>query len=395
VVKKAAIIVSFFALLGGIMLSGAFAADPIKIGVLLPLSGRNAAIGQIQKSAVLMAAAEINAGGGVNGEKIELIIADTQGSPDAGRAAIEKLITRDKVLLIGGGISSSVTWAAITIAQQKKTAFLVTGASADKITEQNWDFIFRLNQPVSEHLETMASFIKKVATDIKSVAIVHANSLQSSAEARNFFKKAEALDLKIVSRESFETGTQEFRPLLIRVKSRNPDLLYMVTDDGNDAARLTRLSKELNLSPKLFVGGTLGFALQEFEKNAGIAANYVVYPTQWTTSVPYPGAKEYNTKFIDTYHTAPTYYGAQAYAAIYVMADALKRTKVLTPEKVRDALAKTNMMTLLGPVKFISYNKKSQQNRLPSFLAQWLNGKAEIIWPLNFSTKKAIYPIPK
>jgi branched-chain amino acid transport system substrate-binding protein len=394
-VQKTAIAFSFLAFISGIMLSSALAASSIKIGILLPLTGRQASFGQVQRKSVLMAADEINAGGGVNGEKIELIIADTQGNPDAGRAAIEKLITRDRVLIIGGGISSSVTWAAISIAQQKKTAFLVTSAAADKITEQNWDFIFRLNQPASEHLETMASFIKKVATDIKSVAIVHANSLQSSADARKFFKKAEALDLNIVSRESFETGADDFRPLLIRVKSRNPDLLYGVTDDVNDAAHLTRLSKELNLSPKLFVGGTLGFALYEFEKNAGSAANYVVYSTQWTTSVPYPGAKEYNTKFMDTYHTAPTVYGAQAYAAIYVMADALKRTQALTPEKARDALAKTNMMTPLGPVKFISYNQKSQQNRLPTFLAQWLDGQAEIIWPQSMATHKAVYPIPQ
>jgi branched-chain amino acid transport system substrate-binding protein len=393
--KKTTIAFSFLAFLSGIMLSSALAASSTKIGILLPLTGRQASFGQIQRKSVLMAANEINAAGGVNGEKIELIIIDTQGKPDAGRAAIEKLITRDRVLLVGGGISSSVTWAAISIAQQKKTAFLVAGASADKITEQNWDFIFRLNQPASEHLETMASFIKKVATDIKSVAIVHANSLQSSADARKFFKKAEALGLKIVSRESYETGADDFRPLLIRVKRRNPDLLYLVTDDVNDAALLTRLSKELNLSPKLLVGGTIGFGLHEFEENTGIASNYVVYASQWTTSVPYPGAKEYSTKFTGTYHTAPTYYGAQAYAAVYVMADALKRTKVLTPEKARDELAKTNMMTILGPVKFISYNKKSQQNRLPTFLAQWLNGKTEIIWPQSMATHKAVYPIPQ
>ena len=393
--KKTVIGITCLALLSGFMLAGAWAADPIKIGVLLPLTGSNAKSGSIQKKSVLMAADEINTTGGINAKKIEPIIADTQGKPDAGRSAIEKLITRDKVLLIGGGFSSSVTWATSSIAQQKKIAFLVNSASADKITEQDWNYIFRLNQPISEHLETLASFIKKVATDIKSVAIVHANSLKSSSDARTFFKKAGALGLKMVIKESFGSGADDFRPLLARVKAQNPDLLYTVTDAVSDAALLTRHSKELNLNPKLFVGNAIGFVLPDFAKNAGIASNYVAGTTQWTTSVPYPGAKLFNTKFKAKYSTSPTYHGAQAYAAIQVMADALKRTKVLTPGNVRDALTKTNMTTLYGPVKFISYNKKSRQNRLPTYLIQWIDGKAEIVWPQHLATKKAIYPAPK
>jgi len=77
------------------------------------------------------------------------------------------------------------------------------------------------------------------------------------------------------------------------------------------------------------------------------------------------------------------------------MADALKRTKILTPGNVRDALAKTNLKTIYGPVKFISYNKKSRQNRLPTYLIQWIDGKAEIVWPRHLATKKAVYPRPK
>jgi branched-chain amino acid transport system substrate-binding protein len=198
----------------------------------------------------------------------------------------------------------------------------------------------------------------------------------------------------MVIKESFETGVDDFRPLLTRVKAKNPDLLYAVTDDMSDAALLTRHSKELNLNPMLFAGGAIGFALPEFAKNAGIASNYVACMTQWTTSVPYPGAKEYHTKFKAKYDTAPTYHGAQAYAAIYVMADALKRTKILTPGNVRDALAKTNLKTIYGPVKFISYNKKSRQNRLPTYLIQWIDGKAEIVWPKNMATNKYVYPRP-
>jgi branched-chain amino acid transport system substrate-binding protein len=393
--KKAVISITYFALLSGFMLANAWAVDPLKIGVMLPLTGRLAPFGRIQQKAVLMAADEINAGGGVNGKKIELIVADTQGNPDVGRAAVRKLINRDRVLVIGGGFSSTATWAAISIAQKNKVPFLVNSAAADKITEQSWEYIFRLNQPVSERLDAVASFVSAVATDIRTVAIMHANSLKHGADARRFFKMVGERGLKPVIREGFAAGAIDFRPLLIRVKAKNPDLIYAAADNAKGAALLVSQSRDLKLKPKLFVGGGNGFVQPDFATHAGQASDHIVCPVIWAPTVPHPGAATFNEKFIARYKTPPEHYGAGAYAGITVIADALKRTKVPAPKNVRDALAKTNLMTVLGPVKFISYNNKSQQNKLPAFLVQWLNGKAEIVWPKHLATKKYVYPAPQ
>jgi len=162
-----------------------------------------------------------------------------------------------------------------------------------------------------------------------------------------------------------------------------------------DASLLMRQSKELNFNPKLYVGGAAGFTLPEFQKNAGNASDFVFSATLWTPSVPYPGAKEYYDKFVAKYNTPTEYHGAEAYAGMYVLADALKRAKSLTPDGVRDALAATDMMTVFGPVKFISYGKMTQQNQLPTFLVQWINGKLETVWPKDVSTLKYVYPVPK
>jgi branched-chain amino acid transport system substrate-binding protein len=393
--KKAAIAFSFLAFISGIMLSSALAASSLKIGVMLPLTGRQANFGRIQQKSVLMAAAEVNAGGGINGKKIELIEANTQGNPDVGRRAIEKLIKRDKVIVIGGGFSSTVTWAAISIAQANKIPFLVNSAAADKITEQSWKYIFRLNPPVSERLDAVVSFVSTVATNIRTVALVHSNSFKDAADARRFFKKAGELGLKPVIREGFEASTTDFRPLLTRVKAKKPDLIYAAVDNAKGAALLVRQSRDLKLNPKLFVGGGNGFVQPEFAAHAGKASDHIVCTAIWTPTVSHRGAGPFNEKFIARYKTPPEHYGAEAYAGITVIADALKRTKVLAPGNVRDALAKTNLMTVLGPVKFISYNNKSQQNKLPAFLVQWLNGQPQVVWPKHLATKKAIYPIPK
>lgn len=78
--------------------------------MVLPLTGKLAKFGEIENKSFLMAAEEINASGGVNGKQIELLVEDTMGKPDVGRSVIEKLVSQDKVIVVGGGYSSSVTW---------------------------------------------------------------------------------------------------------------------------------------------------------------------------------------------------------------------------------------------------------------------------------------------
>ena len=392
--KKIAKTIACFLALMALTFNSVLAADMIKVGVILPLSGKLAKFGEIENKSYLMAVDEINTAGGVNGKKIELIIEDTSGKSNVGRAAIEKLIVRDKVIVIGGGCSSTVTWTAISIAQQNKIPFLVNTGSADRITEQGWEYIFRLNPPVSEYPAAFKSFAQEVASDIKTVAILHVNSVFGVYEADKAIKQTEDLGFQIIMKQSFEAGDSDFKPLLMNVKNKNPDLVYLIANNL-DASLLMRQCQELNLNPKLFVGNTTGFALPAFQENTGNASEYVYSTALWIPSAPYPDARKYYDAFADRYGIAADYHGAQAYAAMYVIADALKRTKILTSEEVRNALAKTDMMTVLGPVKFLSYDKKAQQNKLPVLLVQWINGELEIVWPEKIATRKYIYPTPK
>jgi len=369
------------------------ADDKVKVGIVLPLTGKLAKFGEIEKKSFEMALDEINAAGGINGKEIKLIIEDTMGKPDVGRSCVEKLIANDKVLVLGGGYSSSVTWASVAVAQQHKVPFLVNTGSADKITEKRWNYIFRLNPPVSEYPGALIGFLNEIG-DIKSVAILHENSLFGQSGAKKFIQLCKKINLKVLLKEGYEAGAIDFKPLLIKVKAKKPDLVYMISYIM-DASMLMRQAKELNLNPSLFVGGAAGFTLPEFQKNAQDASEYVFSATLWTPSVSYKGAKKYYDKFAAKYHSRPEYHGAEAYAAMYVIADALKRAKPLNRTNVCGALSKTNMMTIFGPVKFISYGKKTQQNKLPTFLVQWIKGKLETVWPKDMATCKYVYPVPE
>ena len=369
------------------------AEAPIKVGVVLPLTGEQAKFGEIEKNSFQMALEEINKAGGVNGRSIELLFEDDTGKPEVGRSAVEKLISRDNVIVLTGGYSSSVTYAISAVAQQRKVPFLVTTGSDDKITEQKWDYVFRINPPVSEYPKALNSFLQEVVKP-STVAILHENTLFGQSGSKNFAMQCEKAGIKVLIKEGYESGAVDFKPLLIKVKAAKPDLVYMISY-VMDAALLMRQSKELDFNPKLFVGGGAGFTLPEFGKNAGAASEDVFSADLWTPTVPYPGAREYFDAYVKRFGHDTEYHGAEAYASMYVVADALKRAKELTTAAVREALVSTDMMTAFGPVKFIAYDKKTQQNSLPTYLAQWQKGTLETVWPADVATKPYIYPVPE
>jgi len=373
--------------------STGFAAETVKVGVLLPLTGSQAKFGEIEKRSMEMATEEINAKGGVNGKKIELLFEDDTGKPDVGRSGVEKLISRENVPVITGGYSSSVTAAAAPVAQQFKVPFVICTGSADDITEKGYDYIFRINPPASEYPNAVRTFLQGVAKDVKTVALLYENSSFGQSSSKSFEKDAADLGLKIVVKEGYQAGAIDFKPILTKVKAANPDLIYMVSY-VMDASLLMRQSKELRITPKLFVGGGAGFTLPEFAKSAGDASEGVYSATLWVETLPFPGAKEYFNKFQKKWGVDTEYHGAEAYSAMYVVADALKRAQSITPKDVRDALAMTDMKTAFGPVKFVSYGKKTQQNKVDTYLVQWQKGELEAVWPASVATKMYIYPTP-
>jgi len=384
----------FLALALAMSLGGAAAmADTIKVGIVLPLTGEQAKFGEIEKRSFLMAAEEINAKGGVKGNKLELLFEDDTGKPDVGRSATEKLISQEKVPIITGGYSSSVTAAATAVAQQFKVPFLVTTGSADKITESGYDYVFRINPPASEYPAAVVTFLQEVVKP-KTAIILFENTLFGQSSSKEFEEDCQKLGIKVLLKEGYNKGAIDFKPMLTKAKAMNPELVYMVSY-VMDAALLMRQAKELDFNSRLFVGGGAGFTLPEFHKNAGDAAELVYSATLWVETVPYPGAMDYFKKYQAKYKEDTEYHGAEAYASMYVVADALKRAKSITPKDVRDALAATDMMTAFGPVKFVSYEKKTQQNKLPTFMVQWQKGNLETVWPKKEAKANYVFPVPK
>jgi branched-chain amino acid transport system substrate-binding protein len=342
-------------------------SGPIKIGVLLPLTGAQANFGEMEKNSFEMAREEINTAGGINGRQLEFIYEDDTGKPDVGRAGAEKLITVDKVPMVTGGYSSSVTFAAAAVAQQNRVPFLVCTGSVDKITEPeafnltledaNNFYIYRLNPPVSEYASGLEGLLAEVVKP-KSVFILHENTAFGTKGAEAFQKSCEKLGIEVKGTASYSSGTVDFKPILANAKKAEPEMMYMVSY-VMDAALLMKQSRELNFKPNLFVGAGAGYTMPAFKENAGPASKGVLSATLWHQTLPIPGATDYFNNYVAKFGgDGPDYHGAEAYAAAYVVADVLKRSENTSSESLKAALDQTDMMTAFGPVKFTAYGPK-------------------------------------
>ena len=226
-----------------------------------------------------------------------------------------------------------------------------------------------------------------------SVYIIHENTSFGTKGAESFKTSCDKLGIKVLDVKSYSAGTVDFKPLLQNAKKANPDMVYMISY-VMDAALLMKQAREINFTPKLFVGAGAGYTMPAFKDNAGNASNGVLSATLWHESLPIPGASEYYDNYIKKYGgEGPDYHGAEAYAAGQVVAELLKSTDDYTSEGLKKALDKVDMQTVFGPVKFTSYDSKIHQNKMDTYVVQWIDGNLKLVWPKDLANANFEYPI--
>ena len=368
------------------------AADTFELVIPLPLTGKQAKFGEMMKRSYEMAAEEVNARGGIKKKRLMLAFEDSGAKPETARAIVERLIDVKKQPIIVGEYTSACAKAVAAVAEERKTPYLIVASADDEITQQNYKYVFRQNQVNDHYADALVSFFRDVVKP-RTIAILYESSAFGTSGAEAMAKDAARLGARVVMKEKYEAGSVDFRPLLSKVKAAGPDVVYMVSY-VMDASLLMKQIKELRVDAKLFAGGAAGFAIPEFIENAKDAAEYVVSATLWTEQLKYPGAREYAEKYKARYGVYPSYHGASAYSAIYVVKNALERAKSWTPDSIRDSLKATNLMTAFGPIRFENREGYQNQNFMDTLVLQVQNGRFETIWPLNHASRRYIYPIP-
>jgi branched-chain amino acid transport system substrate-binding protein len=374
--------------------------EPIVIGVPQTLSGPFSNFGKDDQVSFTMALEDVNKAGGIRGRPLKFNFVDGQAKTDVTRSIAQKMIDVDKTIMILGGDTSATCTVIAQLAQQAKVPYLMHVCLADNLTQQGWNYVFRIPPPLSHGIGGLSDFLAKVVHP-KSVYVVFESSVYGTLIERVLKAWAQATGVKFES-SSFEPGGLDYRPLLTKVKLANPDVImfgcYLA-----DAITLTKQSAELGLKPKVFVGAA-GHLYQDWVSAVGnLAENYFI-PTQGYMDVKYPGAAEFWDRYKKTAGKAATFSQASAFASVQVLKDVLTRANLTGDvakdrNAIRDALAATNLNTVFGPVKFEAFDNYTNQTKLPALLLQVQKAPSgeltwRTVWPEAVASNKFVFPVP-
>ena len=341
------------ALIAAGIVPAAHAAD-IKLGVAEALSGGAAQYGVSIRNGFQLAADEINAAGGVNGNKLVLVVEDEQGKKEEAINVFKKLIFKDNVLMVFGPTLSNSAQAADPVAQAAKTVAFGTSNTADGITSIG-DYVFRNSVTEADVLPATISTVK-AKTGLKNVAVLYGNDDVFTKSGYDNFKKAlEDQKIPVTTTETFAKGDVDFKAQLTKIKGTNPDAIVLSALLAEGAPIMVQ-ARQLGLNVPV-IGGNGMNSVKIFDLAPGGASNNLWIGSPWSIENKAPE----NVKFIDAYKAkfngSPDQFAAQSYDAMYIVAQALKNTKItgdLAKDRtaLRDALPAVTWTGATGPFKF-------------------------------------------
>jgi branched-chain amino acid transport system substrate-binding protein len=313
--------------------AGAQAAD-IRIGVAEALSGGAAQYGVSIRNGFQLAVEEINAAGGVNGNKIELVVEDEQGKKDEAINAFKKLIFQDKVLMLFGPTLSNSAQAADPIAQASKIVVFGTSNTADGITSIG-DHVFRNSVTEADVLPVTIRTAVKHA-HIKKVAVLYGNDDVFTKSGYDNFKKAlEALKIEVTTTETFAKGDVDFKAQLTKIKATNPDALVLSALLAEGAPVMVQ-ARQLGLNVPV-IGGNGMNSVKVFDLAKG-ASDGLWVGSPWSIQNRTPENNSFIIAFTKKFSVTPDQFAAQAFDAMHIAATALKKVK-LTGDLAKDRAA--------------------------------------------------------
>ena len=330
----------------------AFAAE-IKIGVAEALSGGAAQYGVAIRNGFQVAVDEINAKGGVNGDKIQLVIEDEQGKKEEAINVFKKLIFQDKVLMIFGPTLSNSMFAGGPVANAAKVVAFGTSNTASGITDIG-PYIFRNSVMESDVLPvTVGTAVKHYG--IKKVAVIYGNDDAFTKSGYDVFKKVLAdQNIPVTSTETYVKGDVDFKAQLTKIKAGAPDAI-VCSCLAEEAANIMLQSRSLGIKSP-FIGGN-GFNSPKLFEISRLAGEGTFVGSPWSNVNPAPVNVNFVNAYKQKYNADPNQFAAQAYDALHIAAAALKSIKLsgnleTDRQALRDALPKVAINGATGPFKF-------------------------------------------
>jgi len=330
------------------------AADgPIKVGFIEDNSGVLDIYGKPIVMANALAVEEINAAGGVKGNKIALQIEDEQGKKEQAIDVFKKLIFQDKVLMVFGPTLSNSAQAADPIAQAAKTVAFGTSNTADGITSIG-DYVFRNSVTEADVLPETLRVASKHA-GIKKVAVLYGNDDVFTKSGYDAFKKAlDDLKIPVTATETFAKGDVDFKAQLTKIKATNPDAIVLSALLAEGAPIMVQ-ARQLGLNVPV-IGGNGMNSVKVFDLAKG-ASDGLWVGSPWSIENRAPENNSFIVAYTKKFSSPPDQFAAQAYDAMHIAAVALKKVKpsgdlAKDREAVQAALPSVKWTGATGPFEF-------------------------------------------
>ena len=317
-----------------------------KIGVISYLSGPGAAYGEAITNGFNLALDEINEKGDV---KIELVIEDSAGKQEQALTVAQKLMSDDEIVALLGPTLSTEMNVVAPEADLNGIPIMGTSTTAAGIP-QIGEYVFRNSLP--ESLAIPAALEKAVdANDAKTVAILYGNDdLFTKSGFDTMKEEAENMGLDILTIETFQKGQSDYNALLTKIKDLNPDLI-LASALYNEGAVIMDQARKMGIEVP-FVGGN-GFNSPQVIEIAGDASEGLIVATPWFGDKDEPKVQEFVKKYEEEYGAKPDQFAAQAYDALYIMAEGLKNAGEADRDALRDSLAEIKDLDgVLGKFSF-------------------------------------------
>jgi branched-chain amino acid transport system substrate-binding protein len=383
--------------------SAAETEDAIVLGAAVSLTGKYAQNGANTKNGYDLAVAKINAKGGIDiaGKTYKLVVRyyDDESTPARGTDLAERLIQQDGVKFMLGPYSSGLTKAILPVVEKHKVPMVEANGASRELFTKGYRYLFAVLSTSDQYLTPAIDLAAEQADklgkrpDELKVAIVMENDPFAQDVRAGVVNDMERHGMRRVIDDQLPPELNDMSTTLSKVKALKPDVLVI---SGHEKGALTAVNQIKDLKVYVPILAMTHCDSAQVAEKLGLDAEYTFCAQQWHESLGYKDelfgtAKDFANQFRDAYGYEAPYQAAESAAAVQVFADAFKRAQSLDPEKVREALAATELQSFYGPIKFDAEGRNTAK---PVVLTQVQGGKYVVVSPTQWATAEPVIPRP-
>jgi branched-chain amino acid transport system substrate-binding protein len=382
----------------------AFAEEVITLGSAISRTGKYSTNGEHTQKGYDLAVDIINGRGGVDigGKKYKLEIKyyDDESTPARGAELAERLIQQDGVKFLLGPYSSGLTKAIAPVTEKYSVPMVEANGASRSLFTKGYRYLFAVLSTSEQYLASSIALAAEKAGVLGkepgqlTVAMAFENDPFSQDIRAGVMEDAEKFGMKIVIDDKLPKELNDMAPTLIKVKALKPDIL-VVSGHAKGAATAIRQIAEMKVDVPMVAMTHCDSA--KVIKKFGAQSEFTLCASQWAPTLSYSddyfgSAADFAALFKKTYDYDPPYQAAESAAAVLTFADAFQRAGTTDPEKVRDALAATEIETFYGNIKFDETGKNIAK---PMVLYQVQNGQYMVVAPTKWAAAEVVHPRPK